>query len=284
MIIVKLIGGLGNQLFQYAAAYSLSRVHQTNLKIDITAFKDYKLRSPELEKFNLDLQYATSNEINNLKTRGFIDKLINFISSEKRKKEYKEKFFHFDNKFFQLGSNVYLSGYFQSEKYFYNVKEELRNKLNLSLLNYRVSNTILNDINSNNSIAIHVRISDYAKPENNEYHGILSSVYYKAAIQYLQNKFPHSKYYVFSDDLEKANQLFENINIIKYQLIETGNSLTDFYLMSQCKHNIIANSSFSWWAAWLNPNPDKMVIAPKNWFNKGPQDTQDLFPPSWTLI
>jgi hypothetical protein len=135
------------------------------------------------------------------------------------------------------------------------------------------------------TVSIHIRRGDFSKKaETNLYHGILSSDYYKQAIEIISSKINSPKFYIFSDDINWAKE-----NLIVPEAVYASGQISkthfeDLYLMSQCHHNIIANSSFSWWGAWLNDNPEKIVIAPKNWFNKGPKDTQDIIPGDWIKI
>ncbi|HSU50429.1 MAG TPA: alpha-1,2-fucosyltransferase, partial [Segetibacter sp.] len=126
---------------------------------------------------------------------------------------------------------------------------------------------------------------DYSKKVVQDYHGTLNEEYYQKAINKLTSLSPNPTFYIFSDDVEWVKDkllLKRPAEFITGEV--TKNHYEDFYLMSQCKHNIIANSSFSWWAAWLNPNPDKIVIAPKKWFNNAPYNTNDLIPQSWIKL
>ena len=284
MIVVKLIGGLGNQLFQYAAGLQLANNHNVPLKLDANAFKEYKLRKIDLQNFQLDYDLATDKEINSLKNESIWNGLKNRLLPYSYKSHYKEPYFHFNPSYYLLGSNVYLQGYFQSEKYFTAIKEQIHSKFKLKDDITVHLQSLANELNNKNSVSIHIRAGDYSLNKTADYHGILSKEYYTKAIQIIKDKIPNAEFYLFSDEIEKAKMVLTDqpIQIISRDV--ATNHLEDFYLMSQCKHNIIANSSFSWWATWLNPNPDKIVIAPKKWFNKGPQDTQDLFPSSWIQL
>jgi hypothetical protein len=139
-------------------------------------------------------------------------------------------------------------------------------------------------IQSENAVSIHVRRGDYKNEAALKYHGILNIDYYKKAIALIQQKQPEVIFYIFTDD---ESWVKENLSLPTATLVSgnlTKTHFEDLYLMTQCKHHIIANSSYSWGGAWLGVNPKKMVIAPKKWFNKGPQDTYDLTPENWLSI
>lgn len=285
MIIVKLIGGLGNQMFQYAAAKSLSIYHAVPLKLDITALENSKDRKFELSFFNIKLDFASKEEISSYIRGNFIQKIIRNLKKPHISKLYKQAYFHFDKFFYKASSNTYLQGYWQSEKYFCNYKNIIRLDLTIKEKYIIHLKEKAREMQLQNSVAIHIRRGDYNQLKLQEYHGLLEASYYNNAINYLLSLFPDAKMYFFSDDpiWVKANiQIKSNLEFVSGEL--TKNNIEDFYLMSQCSHNIIANSSFSWWAAWLNNNPNKIVIAPKKWFNKAKHNTSDLIPNTWILL
>lgn len=284
MIITRILGGLGNQLFQYAAGKTLSVQHQSKLLLDVRAFDEYKLRNFDLAAFNINLQYATEEQITPFLSRTTFGKLRDNVFPMRLRKVYKPKHFHFDKKFFAAPSTIYLQGYWQSEKFFAPIKDEIREDIVLRPEHIGNILHIGRDIADKCAIAVHIRRGDYNNSEALDMHGMLDQSYYKPAIQLIQDKYPDAIFYFFSDDINwaKQNLPVENAIYVSGNLSKTH--LEDFYLMSQCKHNIIANSSFSWWAAWLNNNPGKTVITPKNWFNNGPKDLQDLIPEGWLKL
>ncbi len=290
MIIVQLKGGLGNQLFQYAAGYALARNKNVELKVDCSELgKDATLgtfRNFELQKFTCNPIVASQTEVDFFLQKPFLKKYFQKILPGYLRDVYKEKYFSFDLNFLKTSNHIYLKGYRQSEKYFVQYKQDIsqifqiRKELILSVEDLKQS------ISTQNSVSIHIRRGDYA---NNKIafktHGLLDEAYYNSAINLLKNKVNQIHFFVFSDDVNwvKSNiQLSNSITFITQN--ESASSITDFYLMQHCKHNIIANSTFSWWAAYLNPNPHKIVIAPKKWFNNAPYNTKDLFPPDWILM
>jgi hypothetical protein len=285
MIISKIIGGLGNQLFQYAAGRTLAHLNQSEFRLDVSAFDEYKLRDFELLNFNIAANFATENEIKGLLPAHNLEKIFQYLSPVRKRTYYREKYFHFDKNVLMLGPDVYLKGHFQSEKYFLSAVEIIRKEITLKDAVIRNVADFSKKSRSGNSISVHIRRGDLSKNSvSTEYHGILSAEYYKDAFEVINSKIPNPVFYFFSDDI---NWVKENLNIPGAIYVSgeiSKNHLEDLYLMSQCKHHIIANSSFSWWGAWLNDNPEKIVIAPKKWFNKGPKDTYDLYPEGWIVI
>jgi Glycosyl transferase family 11 len=284
MIIIRIIGGLGNQLFQYAAARCLAEMRGTEVKLDVTGFQDYQLRNFDLKELHTKSSIATQQEVNELKPNGRLQRIQSYITPYNKRKFYKQPFFHFDPHFHQLGNKVYLQGFFQSERYFASIQFLLRKELQVKEEHLSGVQNLVTTLQTKNSVALHIRRGDYKNEEALHYHGIVPISYYQQAIALLQQRVTNPHFYIFSDDGHwvKENLRLENATIISG--IHSKTHFEDLYLMSQCQHNIIANSSFSWWGAWLNDNPDKIVIAPKQWFNEGPKDTQDLYPSGWITL
>jgi hypothetical protein len=293
MIIVQITGGLGNQMFQYATGKALALHHDTNLKLDLQSFYTdtwHELEVPrsfELTAFkNLEYKEATLKEIQQFHTSSFIGKRIQKLLPRHKRKVYSEKEYPFDSSFFKAKKNIYIKGHRQSEKYFQPYKKEVCNI-------YQLKDELVSDVKElgkklsyENSVAIHVRRGDYLRlPIILDWHGVLDESYYCTALNILNNQFPDLKIYYFSDDPQWVNQTLMPLfpgTIVSENISKTH--YHDFHLIQSCKHQIVANSSFSWWAAWLNPNPEKIVIAPKKWFNNAPYDTRDLIPEEWLRI
>lgn len=291
MIITKLIGGIGNQMFQYAAARRLSHIHHTNLKLDITSYESYKLRKFELDKFNISAQIATKKEIEKFIKipQNIFEKIVfNLIPSVKKRSKYyyEEKFYHFDKDVLALPDNVYLSGYWQSEKYFKDIGDILLKEFTVKHSPDKRNQSILKQIESTNSVSIHVRRGDFvANEDTKSLHGLYNIDYFQKAISIISSKISNPCFYIFSDDIDWARTNMK----IEYPITFIDNNIDkkdyeDLRLMSSCKHNIIVNSTFGWWGAWLNKNRPKIVITPKNWYKNGPTDTYDLIPKSWIKI
>jgi len=293
MIIIYLQGGLGNQMFQYATAKILSKKANTQLLIDRDFFKLSKLnkgftpRKFELSIFPNEYNFATEEELlrfSPLSLKNRVRKKLNMNYH----KIYKEKKMTYDNNLYNLNAPIYLKGYFQSYKYFIeneNYVYELFSFCNINLENYEQD--ILTLILNSESVAIHLRRGDYVYDTTiNEIHGVCSNDYYYTAIESISNLFPNLTFFIFSDDIEWAKSNFKGNNYIYVEGALGRPSSIDLYLMSCCKHNIIANSSFSWWAAWLNKNPNKYIICPSKWYAIEDKncETIDLIPLTWKRI
>lgn len=288
MIIVKLMCGLGNQLFQYALARRLSLLHNVPLKLDISHFETNKLRKYSLNYFNIREDFAEENEIAAIKgkrifnLKRFAEKLIPYYN----RSHVCEQKCGFDPNILKSQKNVYLEGYWQSELYFKEIEDIIRREFTFKNEADAVNKRITSLIDVINSVSLHIRRADYAlEPLTNQFHGTCSLAYYEQAADIIAQRFPSPHFFVFSDDIlwVKSNLL------LKYQMtfISHNNTFKDYddlRLMTHCKHHIIANSSFSWWGAWLSKNPDKMVIAPRKWFSDQNIDTKDLVPENWIRI
>jgi hypothetical protein len=293
MVIVRLIGGLGNQLFQYAAARRLSILHQTTLKLDITLLEYYKLRRYSLTPFHIQEVFATPKEI--AKVKGTSKKglaKIAFRLSQKLKPYYRRSIFSefhfgtFDPNIMKTPKDVYLDGYWQSEKYFVDIQDVIRREFTIKVEQDRQSREIAEQIAGTQSVSIHVRRGDYvSNPETRRVHGVCNLDYYKQCISLIAEKITYPHLFVFSDD---PGWVTDNLRFDYPTTFVTHNDAAknyeDLRLMSMCKHHIIANSSFSWWGAWLNANPNKIVLAPRRWFNDPGIDTRDLLPDGWIKV
>ncbi|WP_143414822.1 alpha-1,2-fucosyltransferase [Geobacillus sp. E263] len=289
MKIVKVIGGLGNQMFQYAFYRNLKAKFQ-EVKLDITAFETYKLHNGyELERvFDIKPEYATKKEIYPLTTNrnSKISKIKRRIFGGKET-EYIEKDLKFDPEVFKVTGDVYFEGYWQTEKYFKEIEDLIRKdfqfKNPLTNKNLELSNKIKNE----NSVSIHVRRGDYYTSKKAERkHGNIATIeYYQKAVRKITEFVDNPVFYIFSDDIPwvKENLKLEN-EVIYVDWNKGLDSYIDMQLMSICKHNIIANSTFSWWGAWLNQNKNKIVIAPSRWINNKRLDTSDVIPKEWIKI
>lgn len=288
MIIAKLQGGLGNQLFQYAAARALAEWYNTILKVDFNGHKSDIARSYKLPFFNIPAEVVTNQEMTAFKkwyNEGVIGKIISLLPFHLNPHYFKEPHFHFTPQVLELPDNVYLEGYWQSEKYFLPITDIIRREVVLKK-EYEVQNKELIDlINQTNSVSLHVRRGDYvANPTTLKMHGICSLEYYAQAIAKIKEQVTKPYFFIFSDDPE---WVIQNLKLTDQYYIVSGKGYADYQelsLMSYCKHHIIANSSFSWWGAWLGKNPEKIVIAPQKWFSEFKGNTQDLLPQNWIKL
>ena len=289
MVVVKLMGGLGNQMFQYAAGRALAHAFNTSLKLDISFLSDNTPRHNviqrpyELSVFNIKEQFPNKKEVQKFTTgRVALSDRLTFRTYTL----YKEPHFHFAPDFLKLKPSVYLDGFWQSEEYFKAIKETIVEEFSFKEKPEGGNKQISDQISGTNSVSIHVRRGDYiSNPYTNSYHGTCDLKYYQLAIEIIAQRVTDPYFFVFSDDIEWTKEHL----VIDYpsQYVDQNNgdkSYEDLRLMSTCKHNIIANSSFSWWGAWLNSYPDKIVVAPEKWFNNSENNTKDLLPPSWIKV
>lgn len=292
MIVVKLIGGLGNQLFQYALGRRVSAKTGTKLKLDISGFETYTLHSYSLRHLNIQEDFATPAEIAGLiryaPKKGNIWWPRNYIFADSSIyiKEKKELEFQFDPAITRIGDTAYLDGYWQNEKYFKDIENIIRKEFTitdaLGLADAKTAQAIMGA----HAVSIHIRRADYiANAKTNAIHGTCDSNYYLRAAEYIAAKVENPHFFIFSDDHEWVKQ---NITFRYPTTYVTHNradkNYQDLRLMSMCQHNIIANSSFSWWGAWLNANPQKIIIAPQRWMNNSTRNTSDLIPQTWKKI
>ncbi|NMB57373.1 alpha-1,2-fucosyltransferase [Candidatus Beckwithbacteria bacterium] len=295
MIISKLSGGLGNQMFQYAAGRALAKRLKTDFKIDNNFYKHQPVnithRKYELECFKLKAEIASDQEIRKLnyfhfKNQNRLLNVLHYHLAPVFEKNYlQEKNPHnLDEKFFKTKKkNLYLQGSWQSEKYFKNIENIIRKDFDFKNKVNQHANKILNKIKSTNSISLHVRRTDYISNTNtNKIHGVCSIEYYKQAINLIIKETKDPIFFIFSDDISWCKQNLQ-LNYSHFY-IENNKNWEDLKLMSNCKHNIIANSSFSWWGAWLNQNKEKIIYAPQKWFNLDKLDIKDRIPEKWYLI
>ena len=278
MIITKIKGGLGNQLFQYAVGRAVALHHKAPLKLDLTVFETYKLHNGyRLDQFAVQADIATNNEI--IKLKGGNNVLISALRKAglvKKKSYFKEKrSSRFDGGVFKHNF-VYLNGYWQNELYFSNIRELLLRELSpISSMNH-LGCVYLESIKNTNSVSLHVRRGDYLNLKNI---GVLDVDYYMKAAEHIRNSVEKPTFYIFSDDLDWCKKSLGFLDDCIY-VDRTSTEIDDLKLMSFCRHNIIANSSFSWWGAWLNQNPKKTVIAPKGWLLNDP-DSSNVILPDW---
>jgi len=293
MIIVRLNGGLGNQLFQYAAARTLSILHHTELKIDTTIFEEHKLRQYRLSPFLIQETFATTEEIAKVRrirhnrVARLAGYLVQALTPYYRRPVFAEAHLGpYDRNILKTPRDVYLDGYWQSEKYFAGCADILRKELTVRFDQDPQSREVAARIRHTPSVSIHVRRADYvANSATYRTHGTCSRDYYDQCVSLIAERVSDPHFFVFADDFAWAK---ENLQFNHRTTFVTHNASArdyeDLRLMSTCRHNITANSSFSWWGAWLNNNPAKIVLSPLRWFNDPRHDTRDLLPESWIRV
>ena len=279
-------------MFQYAAAYSLAIRKGLQLKLDLSAFTNYKLHNGfELYRvFNCHRDIAKYEDMHNLLGWQARPQLRNLLSRYnlmglRSKKLALEPSFSYWTGIEKLSDNCYLAGYWQSEKYFSDANTQIRKEFTFRQPLNKINTEVASLISQVKGVSLHVRRGDYASnTRNTSTHGLCSIDYYHKAIQHIVTNVPSAHIFVFSDDIPWVKKNLKLELPSHYVDHNRGiDSFNDMRLMSMCKHHIIANSSFSWWGAWLNPSLNKIVIAPKPWFDKKKLSDKDLFPKNWIL-
>lgn len=296
--IVKLNGGLGNQMFQYAFAFALSKNFDSKVILDLSWFEDVKThenvtqRTFELSALDIDYEAATKEELDQVVYPQPQTKIQRKLWEKFKIKKFKptgnsfvQRVGHFfDKKLLSSLDYFYYDGYFQNEKYFKSARKELLQKFSSSIPLDEKNQLILDKILETNSVSLHIRRGDYVTLESaKNFHGTCPLEYYEKAIKYITKKVKNPHFFLFSDDIE---WVVENLKIEHpFTIVDfnQGKGWLDLNLMKNCKHNIVANSSFSWWGAWLNDNSRKVIIAPKRWYVKNVKNC-DIIPKEWIRL
>lgn len=294
--IVKLNGGLGNQMFQYAFACALAKKFSGEVLFDFSYFDEVStdenvvIREFALNAFNAICKRANEQDLAELvrkDNRSFMQKLLWIFFRIKKYKPEKNVFtqksaYSFNKNLFK-SAYYYYDGYFQNEKYFKHVRNDVLKEFTLNIPLDEKNQVVLEKISETNSVSIHIRRGDYVNLESaNKFHGTCSVEYYEKAIEYVARKIKNPHFFLFSDDID---WVIKNIKInYPYTVVDFNQekAFFDLELMKRCRHNIVANSSFSWWGAWLNDNKGKIVVAPKKWILQ--KIKIDIIPKDWVKI
>ena len=287
-MIVRITGGIGNQMFQYALKLKFDFLLNSNNKIDIRFY----------DKTNIHNGYELNNvfKINAEEYNGKIDSVANknpifykicfkigvhFLKSKCKLTEIRTGF---SKKVFEYKEyNDYVDGYWQSEEYFKDIEKKVRNTFQFPEFTEEKNINLMSQLQNFNSVSIHVRRGDYIGVSR--FVALGKTLYYQKAIKYMKEHIEHPLFVVLSDDISWCKENLDiPLNSIYVDWNQNENSYRDMQIMSKCKHNIIANSSFSWWGAWLNENVDKIVIAPEHFFNGSIEDDSYIIPTSWIKI
>lgn len=290
MIIVRLKGGFANQLFQYATARGLAEEKRTSVFFDLSYLNEqtndaYTKRNFELDQIKVKASLASADDLKRFELNSLFKKVLNKLRFGKYLTIYESG--NAPSQLFQQSKdNLLLDGYWQNELYFNKVRNELLQEIQPTYSFTAEGVELKRSILASNSVSVHVRRGDYVTLKNaSDFHGLCSVEYYRQAIEELEKKYNGLSFFVFSDDIDWCKK---ELNFIKDGCFVEDEaekrSSQDLFLMSLCKHNIIANSSYSWWSAWLNQNPEKTILAPKKWFKDSSIDTSGLIPNSWIKI
>lgn len=295
MIIIQLTGGLGNQMFQYALGLRLSLIHKTPLLLDVTSFGWDSLRRYELaEVFDVTEEFADVKTIETCRARH----RYHFMARVKRKirggefpyylhPKVNEPSFRFDPNMLKISDNTYVSGHFQSELYFQDIADRVRHRFHFIREPNEYYLGTLQRLQGKETVSVHIRRGDYVlNPETAMFHGSCLSDYYNSAMQWMREKVSNPVFVFISDDIAWTKQEFAHIADAVFIENNQGSAYEDMRMMSLCRHNIIANSSFSWWGAWLNANSQKQVVAPLKWFANPVMQgqTESIYPISWKKV
>ena len=288
MIVVRLCGGLGNQLFQYATGRRRAYVHQTELVLDVAWYSHIPEsdtpRSFELNQYPLKARPTQGQEIlwSMLQRESLLQR---FPSASRPWKKFRERNFDFDESVLNLNDNTYLEGYWQSYRYFEDIADIIRSEVIPLFPPASKDEAVRKEIAATQSVSVHVRRGDYISHKiAATVHGTCSSDYYRMAMAKVSSAVRNPHFFVFADDIEWARkQLISPFPIAFVDHNGAETAFQDLRLMSLCKHHIIANSSFSWWGAWLNPSKEKIVVAPGKWFADG-RPTPTLIPDVWIRL
>jgi glycosyl transferase family 11 len=306
MISVSLIGGLGNQLFQYAAGKALAERHGVSLALDLSGFP----RDEEKRTFLLDRLRVPEADLSNASEVGAAKPANNYVRSLWKQRldrllgraglpklapsadDYREPHFQYDPAFEKLGSQTTLFGFFQSERYFSAIAGPLCDLFQPRDPLGPEARSVADRIAAAEvPVSVHIRRGDFVKnPARVRFHGWLDDAYYRRALKVLHGLVkPEMTFFVFSDDAAAAEAVLDFVPAASLVHVrgDPDRPWEDLALMARCRHHVVANSSFSWWGAWLNPSPDKVVIVPRAWFTiealRG-QNTCDLWPADWILL
>ena len=279
---VQLKGGFGNQLFQYAAGRAVAIRNDAELLLDARVYSTDHNRLYSLDHFCIKARIATRSELPPTSS-GLRHKIWERFG--RRPRLFRESGLSFNSNAVALGPECYLDGYFLSERYFVDVTDFLNCELDFRSPPKGPNKEMLTRIASENAVALHVRRGDYLKYSSDSF-PVLGQSYYEEAIAYIGERVDRPVIHVFSDcpSWVRDNFHFDYPTIVHDQNQEAHLHHEDLRLMSACRHNITANSTFSWWGAWLNPNPEKIVVSPEAWYGGCKPPVPDLIPSTWHRI
>lgn len=280
MIIIRMQGGLGNQLFQYAL-YEAFRQKGIETRADISAYEDGReKRELELAKLGLNPEIADRQQLHRYYADNAMltDKVFRYLFG--RKRYWKEKTYDYNPQILTK-TDGFLSGYWQSEKYFVSAAHEVRKRVCFQKIDTEGVRRWEEQIQAANSVSVHIRLGDYLQAAR-LYGNICTAAYYQKAVQYIAERIENPVFYVFSDEPEQAGTMLAGFQCHFITENRGADSYKDMYLMSRCRHHIIANSTFSWWGAWLDDRPDKTVITPPKWNHLC--QTHDICCDGWVMV
>lgn len=289
-VVVRLVGGMGNQMFQYAAAKAVALRSGANLVLDLSWFLTTNDRRYALAPLRITAR-TTSQMFSSSRNARLIKKAVYWLSERIVKlhpgnRAFSEQHFHFDPEILEVRAPVCLHGYFQSEKYFAEFRNVIASEFTVTTPPQFLARAILEKMASQDTICLHIRRGDYvANPTTNAFHGVCSLEYYERGLRMVSEGLVNPHCYIFSDDPQWVRANYNcPLPMSVMDIHGSDEAHEDLRLMTACKHFVIANSSLSWWGAWLGSHPQKRVVAPENWFRGNAPDTKDLIPERWARI
>jgi hypothetical protein len=291
-VITRIHGGLGNQLFEYAAGHALARRLGVPHKVDTRVFGEAGERPLALREFNVPLAEAAPEELRRVAPqwgRWWKNKFILWrqrTTPFRRRRWIREETLDFDARLFSVRPPVYLDGWWQSEKYFADCAADIHALFGAVRAPSSRTATLGAELAAQRAVAVHVRRGDYVgNRDASLFHGVCPPAYYQAALAWIRERQPSARFAVFSDDPGWARENVARDGAARLIEADPAHSAhEDFYLLGCCAHFIIANSSFSWWPAWLSRSPGRLVVAPRRWFLGHDVKPADRFPADWHLI
>jgi hypothetical protein len=295
MIIMQIKGGLGNQLFQYALGRSLAVSNHCRLKLDLSWFENTKesltYRKFKLDRFKIDADIATKEEVCSLKPPAgpllkYRRALAHLVRFGRPRCVLENKNRSFDKPILGLKSPVWLEGYWQSFRYFSKIAGQIRAELRLTDELAAPTAEQLEKINRVNAVSLHIRRGDYvSNPVYARKYGTVTLEYYQKGISLMAQKIRNPHFVVFTDDYQWAKSNLKTEHPVLWMDREAAEKdCVDLWLMAHCRHHIIANSSYSWWGAWLADQPDKIVVNPVKWKSDESRYNSDRSPASWIAL
>lgn len=292
MIVSAILGGIGNQMFQYAAGRALAVSRSESFMVDLAGFENYSLHQGyELQRvFDLEAVRVGPNILRDIlgwRAGHFARKVLkrSAFSSLRGAHLAIEPHLNYWPGLDAMESPVYMMGYWQSARYFGHCEDVIRDDFRFRHPQEGRNTELAARMAACQSVSLHIRRGDYVTHKaTREIMHACSLDYYREAVRRIDSQIPDAVYFVFSDDMDWVRQQADFLP--RSVLIDHNcgqDSYRDMQLMSACRHHIIANSSFSWWGAWLNPRPDKVVIAPRRWFAND-WDSKDLIPEGWVTL
>jgi len=286
MIVTRIRGGLGNQMFQYAYGLYLAQQNNTELVLECSSLDRDPLRNFVLDRWKIAERQTTKAESKQMPSRYEVMGWLNFLHGKQPLKRISERPFGFHPKFLTVGDNIFLAGYWQSEQFFPKLREQLQSIFQPAKPIRKQSVDVIRKMENSNSVSLHIRRGDYVQSAGSTAAlQVCPLSYYQASIAELLSRHEDLKIFVFSDDHQWCSQNLQfDCPTVYVDHNDSNQSHEDMWLMTRCNHHIVANSSFSWWGAWLKLDEWGEVFAPQQWFSDLHLDASSIVPDHWHKV